>query len=1374
MNKRRRSTGWELPLAVLGRAVIPYRGGFVAGVAAAVFLLLDAGPAFAIPSPDLAVNFFASAAQMLGLATMVVGGALVGNRGARRGLKGRNGRAGMPVWIFGGLLLLFVGSLAANIFQWAAAKDERNQRLEANLVRPSVEAGQSVGDVSLKTLSYSGQMSHPQGISTDDLARLLDSTAETGSDGINFIDLREPEERESGQLVPFDHVRYPDFPLVQDKLDLAGKTNILLCYSGNRSSETCDRLAAQGIPCNFVVGGYEKWLAEGRQVAGSQAEATGDLRALPAYPNENVLIDTPDVTALVRDEGAVFVDVRYPGDFKLGHLPGAVNIPLRKMPTEEMQAAFGSLPDRPIVAACYDKRSCFYSKILGLRLTRLGLDYRGRYTVPHEYFEPKAAKDYVAQWTDDRNRSLLSIASEPLEQLLRWIEGASGSLPVAILVVVLLLRTVIAPFTIKAERDQITQRRLADEIAWLKSSLTEDKTRLSRALMGLYRKNGLTPGLNMIGIVIQIPLFLAFFFAVDAVAKTNGAAFLWLPSLAKPDPFYILPVLVGGIVVLHLYGSAVRHTPLFTTLRLAAGGLLIALTLPLGSAVNLYLVLSIALMVAQTRIVRTFLEGRQDNVAGQARAAGGNPKHIGDTRIFALSEAGSIATSGTKAGRLGLMLNAGLPVPDGMVIASDVLSESSGEADLSPADWRAIDALWQRLDTEVVAVRSSGLNEDGENHSYAGVFESILNVRRDGLAGAVRAVRDSFRTVSAADYGGTGEEPGGILIQKMVDPEFAGVMFTEHPGESGCLLIEMVSGLGAAIADGTATPDAYRVGRYSDRLLGDDAPPVDLAPLVALGRQLEALFGAPQDVEWAYRDGRFLILQSRNITAMSRTQTANLQEFVQERERRRLLELCAGAGPDEPVFVQNELSELLPRPTPFSLSFMEALWQPGGSTDLACRALRIRYDVEENGAPFVTSVFGALYVNRREEKRRLKRGMGFLTNLRLTRMAEQLEREFRDDFLPEFHHEIRVYEAVDESRLKTDELFVLLDHVCRRFVTVNYVQAHIVNIAANFYVSLAERQLKKHGLSPAAYLGRMPATVVTQAMSMLSEIRSGKRQIDSFLDLFGHRAPTDYEFADPRYMEDPALVEQLIATAADSPVTDKRGQEQELDALSGNQALGLCLERAGRFQGLKEEAKHHCLRELTVIRRVLLELDRRFELDGGIFYIEYGEIQRLGDPSFLEEARSLIARRQAAAAIYDAMPALPAELTPYALESLDLDGAETALAGQLGSVRGDLVAGQAPIRGRARIVNTGDLAPLEDGEILVTRFIHPSWAPAFPRLTGVVTEVGGWLSHAAILAREYNVPTIVGARGVLDAVVTGDDVQLNPDGSIERIEAGIG
>ena len=84
----------------------------------------------------------------------------------------------------------------------------------------------------------------------------------------------------------------------------------------------------------------------------------------------------------MQEEEAIFLDVRYPEDFALGHLPGAVNIPLRRMPSAQIEQAIKSLNERPIVAACYDKRSCFYSLVAGLRLSRAGYDFRGRYTTP--------------------------------------------------------------------------------------------------------------------------------------------------------------------------------------------------------------------------------------------------------------------------------------------------------------------------------------------------------------------------------------------------------------------------------------------------------------------------------------------------------------------------------------------------------------------------------------------------------------------------------------------------------------------------------------------------------------------------------------------------------------------------------------------------------------------------------------------------------------------------------------------------------------------------------------------------------------------------------------------------------------------------------
>ncbi len=1327
------------------------------------FLFLPSA-AYAIPSPDLAINFFASAAQIFGLATMVMGGAILGQRGKGVATLRRRPRFGQAFgWLFGIVAALFVASLVVNVLQWAAGADAKNRRLQANLVRPSIEAGKKVGDVSLKTLSFSDQVGHPLGISTDDLSAYLANAGKPGYPEVNFIDLREPEERESGQLAPFTHVRYPDFPLLQNQLNLQGKTNVLLCYSGNRSSETCEKLAAQGISCNFVVGGYEKWLAEGRPVDGGRSRAPRELRALPDYRNADTLLDTPEVTDMVSRDGAIFVDVRYPGDFELGHLPNAVNIPIRKMPSEEMAARFQELPKKPIIAPCYDKRSCFYAKILGLRLDRLGFDFQGRYTVPHEYFLPGKVRPHVADWTNSQDNSLLSLVSRPLEGLLLKIDERVGYLPIAILLVVVLLRLIVLPFLAKAERDQIVQRALADEIAELKQRLEDDPTRLSRATMALFRKHRLTPGFNMLGICIQIPLFLAFFFAVGKVAETRGDALLWIPSLAEPDPLYLLPLAIGALIYWHLKLSAAKRSTGRTALQILAGAVLAVITLQLSAAVNLYLVLSVALMMGQTQVVRMVM--RRRHAALGTSPAPCQQSAAETTGIVPLAEAACVPDAGNKAARLSEMMRAGLPVPDGFVITGAALRQGDDRTGGASDDWRQIDRLWRRIGAEKVAVRSSGLSEDGEEQSYAGVFDSILNVTQADLAAAIAKVRSSFTSETAAAYG-SGDEDGGVLVQKMVDADYAGVLFTEHPSESGTTLIEMVSGLGDCVADGTATPDADRFGRCSGLPLDEAVAPIDLAELLELGRRAEAYFGAPQDIEWAYCAGRFHVLQSRNITAMTRTMPGSRADTLFERERARLLDLAVGAASTQPVFAQNELSELLPRPTPFSLSFMEALWQPGGSTDLACRALRIPFDAAEDALPYVTSIFGALYINKREEEIRFRRGTGALTTLRLTRAAESLEQEFREHFLPEYLQEVRILEAIDFKQLSTEELFGLFERMTRRAIQVNYVQANIVNIAANFYLNIAEQRLLKKGLTPAKYLARLPATVVNQAMSMLPEIRQGHRPLQDFLEFYGHRAPVDYEFAQPRYGEDPKLVEQLVASAQSTgePTSTPRSEDLPEDA-----ALALCIQRAGNFQALKEEAKHHCLREFAVIRRTLVELDRRLSLHHGIFHLTLEEIPQLREAAFLAAAASLIEVRKTEAAAFEEVGSLPTELSIAQLELLAPDGTSGAAIAN-GTLKGNLVAGEAPIQGRARVVADSSIELLQDGEILITRFIHPSWAPMFPRVGGVVTEVGGWLSHAAILAREYNIPTIVGVRGALDHIATGDEVRLYPDGSIEGVK----
>ena len=98
--------------------------------------------------------------------------------------------------------------------------------------------------------------------------------------------------------------------------------------------------------------------------------------------------------------------------------------------------------------------------------------------------------------------------------------------------------------------------------------------------------------------------------------------------------------------------------------------------------------------------------------------------------------------------------------------------------------------------------------------------------------------------------------------------------------------------------------------------------------------------------------------------------------------------LAKANAPDEIAFVKNELSEMLPRPTPLSLSLLESLWASGGSVDLACRSLRLSYKVEDDSPSYVTSILGRLYLNKTEEQGRALK-IGPMATRRLTRGAKK-------------------------------------------------------------------------------------------------------------------------------------------------------------------------------------------------------------------------------------------------------------------------------------------------------------------------------------------------------------------------------------------------
>ena len=782
-------------------------------------------------------------------------------------------------------------------------------------------------------------------------------------------------------------------------------------------------------------------------------------------------------------------------------------------------------------------------------------------------------------------------------------------------------------------------------------------------------------------------------------------------------------------------------------------------------------------LIAQSTISRVLGNTLKRNA--ESAEKGGS---IEGSSLIPLSQAHKLPEStGRKATRLGQLIAAGYDVPDGFVVTSDILDRLLPQNNaplLNSAEARNLNRLWKKLRITQVAVRRSAANEDGEDSILAGVHEPVLDISKDSLEVAIKTVYHS------SGSGGTGadtqhsdvrqaearSDQGAVIVQQMVCAEFAGVMFTEHPETTGSMMIEMVGGPCAKLVSGKVTPKTYTFGKLTSELLVAEAvvgatAKLALEPLLVLGRELEAMFGQPQTIEWAYAKGRFYVLQTRNITSSigDGTSIKNLAE----NERRKLLQNLLGKrkrirksqqlDPDDAVYVQDEMSELLPRPTPLSADLMHRLWSAGGSKDLASRDLDIPYTVHHRSAPLFSTIFGWTYVNRHEQKRRFAKARGAMTSLRLTKRAKSIQAHYQQEFLPRFKSTMLERNAIAMDRLSVEAAAELSGKWVQRFVEDTWFVAERINISADVHIRTALDKLKAAGIEPDRYLNDQQATVFSDAISLLASESVNAEAIEQFLQSFGHRAPLDFELAEPRFAEDMNLVRQTIERSKQGP---SRPEAEPLTDLNGNKALQTSVKRARDFMHLKEDARHHCLIELAQIRKLLLAIDNKLQLDGRVFQLTIEEVTELANPDTYPQLMRIADQRFEAAMAWKSLQ-LPASLSLRDLERIDMltgllpDVADNA------DLAGKRVAGHDEVTGTIRIItHVEQIHTFKQGEILVARMTDPAWRPLFAQARGIITEVGGWSSHATKVARKYDLPAIVGVNGICNRLQTGDVVRM--------------
>ena len=1308
--------------------------------------------AWAIPSPELIVGSVSSVSQLIALVAATLGGgaALMGGTNSK---SSRWTRA----WVIG-FALLCIGSLAVNVFQWLDHGAERSRRLEEALARSAQQPAPPKRDASLKELSYAQQLRHRAGIDTDSAEQLLQSVSRGEPTDAIFIDVRETAETETGTLAGALAIRYPDFAAAE--LNLANKKAVVFCHNGSRSHEICEQLAARGIPCQFIVGGLEKWVVEKRAMTGISARSLEDLRAIPAYRNQRTLLDTDQVRSLVKTDRAIFVDVRYPGDFAAGHLPDAINLPIRRQPATALRADIAQLPKRPVVLPCADRTSCFFAEVLGLELTRAGFDVRGRYTVPSEYAVASTRPAHLEQWIADNQRSWWTKARDQVTVFVGWLSRLT-TFPIAIVLLAALSRLLILPLSLKAERDQIVSKSLEKRMQQLRESLKSDPPRHTRAVRALYKRHAITPVRNLLALAF-LPILAMSTAAIQQYSITAQQPFAWIPNLAAPDPYWILPILFGLLIGAYLHVSMAATTRARLVVWLLAAPAFVGTALVLGSAVDLYLIASMLLLLAQRLIVAgsKLAANRPATLSWAARLA----RWRLPAGVMSLDDPTRLNGHGNKAYRLAVLRAAGIKVPSGMLLTSTFLQSLAEQTPRQRK--RALDKLWRSVDAPRLAVRSSAAAEDGANHSFAGVFDSELNVERSGLEAAIRRVQSSFSSPRAASYGFAAES-GNVLLQRMIDADFSGVMFTRDPVSACAMLVEVVKGTADGLVSGTVTPEAFRFGRASLTALDRAAPPLPLEKLLAIGKRAEAVFGRPQDIEWTFHHGVFQIVQSRDITQPAISEaTATTDELVQ-REWARVLASAADASPATVIFAQTEMSEMLPRPTPLSYALMEDLWASGGSVDLACRKLGLDYPVDEDAPPYLVTIVGRLYIDKRQEHARAAT-ITPSTIKRLEKSASVIEADFRSNFLPTFLARMRILDALAFERMTVPDLIATISEIRTRFATDTHVEVDVVNILAAFHLQRAKVALEASGLDPALSLAGAPPTAMVLAMAEAPTTAGPEREA-TLRSAFGHRSVTDYELAAPSYAEAFAGMEQLAFSSATHStifVDDSR-------LVAAAPELREAVDRARRFQTLKEDAKHHSLREFNILRRALKALDATLNFDGLVFFLTSEELLSISTDAAPLRSIAMQRRRTQQALLEVAPP--PATLTLTDIEQL-ATGSHFIAANDTGSIAGTRVSGSRVVEGRCYRVSPTDaengvaLSDFQPGDIIVARMFHPAWLPYLQQCSGIVVELGGWLSHMALLAREHDIAMIVGVRGVAE-LPQHSHLRLLKSGAIELIEA---
>lgn len=730
--------------------------------------------------------------------------------------------------------------------------------------------------------------------------------------------------------------------------------------------------------------------------------------------------------------------------------------------------------------------------------------------------------------------------------------------------------------------------------------------------------------------------------------------------------------------------------------------------------------------------------------------------------LLALSDprARDASLTGGKASALAALTLAGQPVPAGVVLTTAAFEARSGQAGLRAEARQQLAALLRDIPGPF-AVRSSGVAEDLEGASFAGQYESVLDVAHDDVEGAaLRCVASGHhaRVVAYRTERGIGAAPVAVLVQQMVAARAAGVAFTAHPvtGERDVVCVSAVPGVGERLVSGDADAEEWEVRGAAQRVRGTTNV-LDTADLDEIVRVARAVAGArPTDIEWAVTgdgDTRAVhVLQARPMTA--------LPDAVR-------WDAPAPGG----YFRNFRLGEWLGAPmTPVCASWVIPTLEDGlhaHFADLTGIDMPVPGHVVVNGWYF----YGGLNIE-----------MGPLQVLQmLPRTVRVLLSARRAELLAATPPVAHLGFDPEVTRWREELLPALRACVAECEATVN-------GAAPDALVGIVNRLLIETVRQVCSIVGVAGYAAKCEGKLLMMRRSHAPQCDESVIGLAAGTpcapAPHDVEGLDPVF---PTLGERGPLPAAPSAETRARVLAAR-DAAEARLLAAVPRKARARFVAAIAEARRaHAVRiEQTglltlgwpVLRRALLRLGAHAVQSGALTAAE--EVFFLTRDEIAAAAAGTLAPVDVAArrAVWNRQRTLAPPLvigTPVGLGKAILEtfsallhhaehDAPDAIVGMPGS--------PGRVSGLARVVRSvDDLAHLKDGEILVAPVTTPAWTLAFSRAIAVVTDTGSVASHASIVAREHGIPAVVATGNATARVVDGQIITVDGGRGVVRMGA---